>query len=108
MGMDLHRRKSDRYEGEEYFRANMRGWGFLTDLAEEGGWKPKGTIYLLSDGTEDPVWDGGYHSNDGQYVTPEDARAMADAIERARYGKPHQDFISEFVAYCRGGGFKIL
>jgi hypothetical protein len=71
-------------------------------------------------------WDGSYFSNSWQLVTPEDARAIADALERALGDRPNGESSSEpvgpreellagtrrrlveqFIAYCRAGRFFI-
>jgi hypothetical protein len=57
-------------------------WDFYRWLARQYGWtepgtrKPKGMRFWFS------RWDGGYHWNEGQWVTREDAAALADALER--------------------------
>lgn len=116
MGMDLHRKQGEPYTGSEDFHCNMAGWTLLMDLADDGGWEPAGTIQFDDDGSPDPDWQGHYGYNDGQFVTSEDARAIGDAIDRARLADDslakrladrHGEFVDQFVAYCRGGGFEI-
>jgi hypothetical protein len=80
----------------------------------------------------DPDWDGRYFGNEFQWVTEEDARNMADALERAveepeegdkefvwvTKGEPGEDdkidcvfsnrYVAEFAWFCRQGEFRIL
>jgi hypothetical protein len=53
----------------------------LTLAHEFGGWEPLGTEPPES--WEWREWSGSYQSNDYQRVTEEDARNLADALERA-------------------------
>ena len=60
-------------------------WSKLLSLAQLYGWKPIGTVDQedrLSIAKGKP-WDGNYFTNEGQWVTSEDADACADALERA-------------------------
>lgn len=72
MGYDLTNDKGND------FRFNIHGWRPLLQIAEMHGWEPMGTTL-----DNDPEWDGSYYSNDGQYVTPEDSRALANALRSA-------------------------
>jgi hypothetical protein len=57
-------------------------WLFYRTLAEKCGWNPKGAgkpDHL----SEKDEWDGNYDYNDGQIVYEDDARALAQALERA-------------------------
>jgi hypothetical protein len=83
------------------------GWEKLLKLAHEYGWKPAGTkpprgIVMKPDGSIDHEmtamyswseedWDGSYFSNNGQYVTDEDAANIADALERALHDIPDEE-----------------
>jgi hypothetical protein len=56
-------------------------WTTVLDLAVSHGWKPEGTLPpSLPDLRE---WDGNYDGNGSQSVTDSDAKAMAEALERA-------------------------
>ena len=55
-------------------------WHGCLELALAFGWQPAGTIAPY--GCKGP-WDGTYSGNDGQGVSSEDARAMAEALYRA-------------------------
>ena len=105
MGMDLHGKGG-------YFRLNCWAWENVLKWATSSGWKPLGTSKpkLWSDGG-DGIWKGGYDTNDGQRVLAKDARALADALERALPGVEARDdykaYLAEFVAYCRKGSFII-
>jgi hypothetical protein len=96
MGFDL---SSD---GGRDFRLNVSGWGAALRTAKANGWKPAGTVL-----DEEPGWDGDYYTNDGQYVTAEDALAMAQALDAATDPEWVQT-LREFAAFLReSGGFKI-
>jgi len=67
--------------------------GQALELARRHGWTPLGTrppeafdSYALQ-----ADWFGVYLTNDGQAVTAEDARALADALERALQDIPDED-----------------
>jgi hypothetical protein len=93
MGMDLSGKGG-------YFRFSNYAWHAALKLAREHGWEPAGTeppevTAHAPDGTtvdEEAAWverqaygnwDGDYFYNDGRLVTDEDARNIADALERA-------------------------
>lgn len=77
----------------------QHGWRMLLELATAHGWEPAGTepadiSGMFSDDTPAAVvarqsalfrleWDGGYTDNAFQTVTASDARALADALQRA-------------------------
>jgi hypothetical protein len=71
MGVDLVNDK------DNDFRMNWTGWNVVYQLALAEGWIRAGTKL------DAPGWSGEYGTNDGQYVTPEDALAMAEALEKA-------------------------
>jgi hypothetical protein len=56
------------------------GWTLLLYLAEAYGWGKEGTH--PPEGVPPGEWEGDYASNDGQYVSKEDAYALASALER--------------------------
>ena len=60
-------------------------WSKLLFLAQLYGWEPIGTVDIQEPLSiaEGKPWDGNYHTNGGQLVTPEDADACADALEKA-------------------------
>jgi len=78
---------------------NWSAWGHLYDLAIHGGWEPQGTQHFgydevgfpLQGETCSPDWCGTYFSNDGQVVTADDARNLADALECALPDVPDHD-----------------
>jgi hypothetical protein len=127
MGMDLVNSK------EKYFRWNIFFWGYVLRLGTMFGWEGSGT-HLELEG--DDKWDGNYWTNDGQWVTADDAFALADALERALSEIPSdaskqadqtvhlsrenqakdallkrfvgdEDYLQEFISFCREGGFNI-
>jgi hypothetical protein len=83
MGMDLVNRHNDCIG----FRHMV--WARILYLAEDHGWQPAGTVSPYDH--DDPnseyyipePWHGGYATNEGQMVTPDDAHAFADALEKA-------------------------
>jgi hypothetical protein len=125
----------------------------MQDLAKRHGWKPQGTVFdtdiqyqsrggNLDDpeinqelwreaGNDVKSWPGSYATNDFQWVTEEDARNMADALERAveeleegdkefiwvTKGNPGEEDkidnvfskrrVAEFAWFCRQGEFRI-
>jgi hypothetical protein len=85
MGMDLIS------EGGDFWFPN-HGWRAVLDLAHDyGGWVPAGTQAPQFD--DEPPWhdwSGTYFSNDRQLVTAEDARNLADALERALSDVPRE------------------
>ncbi len=94
-----------------------REWAYLLMLAHHGGWRPAGTEAPPWEGggpsAYDPErhgpWCGSYTSNEGQVVTDEDARALADGLERAlAEGDPWLERgdtrRQDFIAYCRRHG----
>jgi hypothetical protein len=95
VGMDLVNRHDNRIQ----FR-HME-WARILYLAKDHGWQPAGT--LSSYDHDDPSsefycpepWDGGYSTNDGQMVTSNDARAFADALEKACERIPDERIESE-------------
>lgn len=85
MGMDL--------EGAGgYFRFSMSSWFKVGELAVMGGWQPTEGTRQPSDWHEhlDGKWEGSYGTNDGGRVSDEDARRMADALERMLPEVPDQ------------------
>ena len=62
-------------------RFSPSGWALLLNVAEAYGWTPQGS--LPPEGVDAAEWVGDYDTNDGARVSREDAKAMADALERA-------------------------
>lgn len=124
MGVDLI---SLRGKEDNDIHFNWAGWTYVTRLAVQYGWNPAGTKqepFEAQDITTgevttikpDPKWEGGYHSNDGQLVTDEDARAMAEALKKAlpdeekevdnnEYWIPK---LKSFIEFLNNGEFRIL
>ena len=76
MGMDLISKSGSTFD------LSGDWWCFYLTLAEKCGWTPKGTGKPDHLGEKDE-WHGAYDSNDGQIVDEEDAKALAQALERA-------------------------
>ena len=96
-----------------HFRATLVAWDRLLQLAVEAGWQPQGTE---APDERDGVWDGeglaAYCSNDGQYVSAEDAASLGDALDWALADDYDEErlptaYVREFITFCRGGGFLI-
>src|SRR4051812_47968129 len=65
-----------------YFRWLNSGWADILELGQTCGWVPTGTGPPR--GERKANWgDGSYFGNDGQLFYARDARALADALERA-------------------------
>jgi hypothetical protein len=65
-----------------YFRWTNSGWSDILELGQEFGWIPMGTGPPR--GERKASWGvGPYYGNDGQRFYARDARALADALERA-------------------------
>ena len=76
MSFDLHSERG------EQFRFSSSGWNYYRNLAGEYGWQPAGT--LPPDGLPDSdSWSKTYDSNDGQWVSDEDAEALVRALQAA-------------------------
>jgi hypothetical protein len=92
------------------FSVNNFAWGHLLDLATRYGWQPAGLLPPEPDPDDDPEDDEAadaadpeedfepgeptlddYFWNDGFRVTDEDARALADALERSLPDVPDHD-----------------
>lgn len=103
MGMDLLGTGGD-------FRLNNISWRYVLALVRQHGWEPAGTelpqltLYNRDDTVDEGAtrrvyqeaaedWDGGYSSNDGQWVTDEDARNMAEALEQALPHIPDEETV---------------
>lgn len=80
-------------EKNSHFHLTGLGWDRVLSLAHQYGWEPRGTrpgapayMYCMTEAEEkelDQNWNGNYVTNDGEIVTPEDAAAMAAALEKA-------------------------
>lgn len=128
MGIDLlgKGRKED-------FRFNIFAWREILMLAIDYGWKPKGTFENNGKGEilpreEAPDWSGTYFTNDGQIADQEDAKNLAEALEKAlmdipykrikhtekissplKYwsGKGGKKYIKAFIKFCKDGEFYL-
>ena len=123
-----------------YFNANWATYSALMATGYECGWQPMGTVLdwcpYCPDcgGHSDGNWDGDYSSNEGQFVTDEDARELAKALRRSfddavrlplaarcllhwdsktggsKEFVSRQDvesFVTPFAEFCEEGGFYI-
>src|SRR4051794_15663787 len=89
------------------FSWDVFSWGRLLRLAEKYGWQPAGTQMFVEEipFLIDRHWHGGYDSNDYQIVGEEDARNLADALERAIPDIPEEDVLSPIRE--ESGGIRI-
>ena len=106
MGMDLLGEK-------QKFRLNWSGWTDILELANNHGWKPKGTKAPKFRGNC-KNWDGSYFCNSWQLVTKKDAENIAAALKKAlkempldRRQKENRKVIKEFIDFCESGSFII-
>ena len=114
MGMDLANKS-----GDVISWSNI-AWAKLLALAEMYSWEPVGTTEPC-DWTEPcnwddstiaenplPAWDGSYSCNDHPFVELEDARAMADALEKALDDIPDHDGPDKMMTYRQGEKTGVL
>ncbi len=104
MGYDLVNQKN------EVYHSPLIAFREMIDLAERYGWQPMGTL-PPEDAQE---WDGNYFYDNGQIVTGEDLKAMADGLERALSMSP-QLFLEEdkaqirdFINFCRESDYLFI
>lgn len=103
---------------------NWCHWAYVMQLGFTHGWRPQGTECPNDFPGGDVEWDGGYTSNDGPWVTAEDADAWAAALERAlacdhetcSHVEPRdagtrdperREWLGRVIAFFRKGGFFI-
>ena len=105
MGVDLIR-------NNEEMGFNWSGWRKILEIAFNHGWKPTGTVNDIDqDGKPIQDWSGTYFSNDYQYVTDEDAKNLAEALERAISEFDEELYMKKvlpFIEFCKKGGFHIF
>lgn len=70
------------HDERRVFGFSNAGWRFYRALAETYGWQPAGTLPPPGF-TPAASWPATYESNDGQWVSAEDALALAAALRRA-------------------------
>jgi len=76
MSFELHSKRGDQ------FSFSSASWGYYLDLASEYGWQAAGTA--PPEGMPDSdTWPKTYDSSDGQWVSDEDAEALACALQAA-------------------------
>jgi hypothetical protein len=81
------------------FGFSERCWRLVLALGRHYGWRPEGTLPPDPDWFEDwcgddASWDGRYYPPEGQRMTARDARALADALDRAVMDLPDHDALS--------------
>jgi len=94
------------------------GWKEVLAKASMYGWKAAGTLPpprrfdLDSSASETLTWDGNYSRPVGQTVLPEDASALAAAVERAltlgaRWKLNHTSALHALTSFCQQRGFLV-
>jgi hypothetical protein len=94
------------------------GWNEVLENAGIFGWKAKGTmpppasIDLASVSSETITWDGNYTRPLGQSVAPDDASALAAAVERASasgavWTANRRSALRAFASFCQQRGFLV-
>jgi hypothetical protein len=79
--------------GEFHFTVSC--WVNVLKLAMLFGWKPAGTRLYDEDGLPELDWCGSYCSNGYQEVTEDDARRLADALERSLPDIPNEEAMAD-------------
>jgi len=99
MGMDLTRVRDG-----AYFRWNRSYWFAVLELAYQYGWQPMGTELKYDKYGHDRSsdWNGDYRLNCGQTITPQDARRIADALERALPDVPAEEAVTAKMTTYEG------
>src|SRR4051812_15633102 len=85
--------------GKSYTGWQQWLWAKLLRLAQAHGWQPMGTSQPPGEEVHFPGgrWDSSnYRTNDGQIVSEADARALADALERALPHIPDDDAMAKY------------
>jgi hypothetical protein len=112
MGMDL-------YNGSSDFWFSMSAWPKVLQLGRMGGWQPAGTLapdweYVGGSPPDAPRccdiykdWGGDYCFNEHQTVTAEDARSLADALEKMLDDIPNHDVIAHKTVKIESAGKQI-
>ena len=102
----------------ECFSFSMDRWKEVLANASRYGWKPAGTVPpaapfdLDAFRPETLTWDDNYTRPLGQIVSPEDAAALAAAVERAltfgsNWKMNRGSGLRAFASFCRRRGFLI-
>ena len=82
-------------------------WITILQAAQEHGWNPVGTEAPCDFEGE---WNGSYTVNANQFVTREDAAALAHALDSMSATSTFEtvaDKLREFAGFCRQGQFWI-
>ena len=93
-------------------------WKEVLDNAGANGWQARGTVpppplsRLDAPCSETVTWDGNYTRPLGQTVTPDDASALAAAIEKALlsgadWSRNRRSALRAFTSFCRQRGFLV-
>ena len=103
MGMDLNGAGGvQRFSNTSWCKMLELAYGYGWKLAgtEPGQWVDPSTGELIEQLSPDPdEWDGGYFTNEFQWVTDEDAAHIADALEQALDDIPDFDTDEKWVEY---------
>jgi hypothetical protein len=102
----------------ECFSFSTAAWNEVLDNAGAHGWKAMGTIrppsrYVLdSPCSETITWDGNYTRPLGQAVAPDDASALAAAVDQALtlgtdWNVNRRSALRTFSSFCQQRGFLV-
>lgn len=69
-------------------------WRFVLEFSRRQGWNPLGTSKPDWFGDAEP-WDGGYDPAMGQDISPEDAAAFGEALDRGLRNPNLQDVLAQ-------------
>jgi hypothetical protein len=92
------------------FSTSAGHWAVYLNVAQYFGWKPAGTL-PPDDWPQTQQWTGKYDSNDGQRVSEDDAKHLAQILHAAAagpdIGKALSDVIKLLEASAEGAGISI-
>lgn len=100
MGMHLVNKQQEEYG------FSVMSWYKLLNLGFMCGWVPAGTL-PPTDYDDDEDWDGRYHSGEGQWITHEDALALAASLEGGLDDIPDLDLGEPIRKPLRLGEFDL-
>ena len=102
MAMDLIRK-----EDGKHWTCTKSLWEYVLESAKQFGYKPQGTSqYDFDTGEPDDAWDSSdYVSKSGQFVHDEDARKLAESLDRSiakhRPSETGTEIILSFLEWVR-------
>lgn len=91
---------------QEEFGFSLMSWYKVLSLAYTCGWVPAGTLPPI-DEDDDEEWNGRYHIGEGQWITAEDARGLAAALDASMDDIPDIDLCRPMRKPIRFGEFEF-